>query len=147
MKHAPGRFAVLPFVLVATLVAVNGMASAGEVAYDYAEVEWVRPVTRTIATPVAETRCDAPVGDSSVSNGDIRADDPTMGLVEAIRQESIRPPVKPRCRLVKHTVYDEEVVAYEVRYRYAGETYERQLSYDPGDQLQVRIEVSAGAGR
>jgi uncharacterized protein YcfJ len=147
MKHAADKFAALPFVLVAMLVAVNGMASAGEVAYDYAEVEWVRPVTRTIATPIAETRCDAPLTDSGVKNGDIRADDPAMGLVEAIRQESKRAPVKPRCRLVKHTVYDEEVVAYEVRYRYAGETYERQLSYDPGDQLQVRIEVSAGAGR
>lgn len=147
MKHAADKFAALPFVLVAMLIAVNGMASAGEVAYDYAEVEWVRPVTKTIATPIAETRCDAPLTDSGIKNGDIRADDPAMGLVEAIRQESKRPPVKPRCRLVKHTVYDEEVVAYEVRYRYAGEIYERQLSYDPGDQLQVRIEVSAGAGR
>jgi hypothetical protein len=33
-------------------------------------------------------------------------------------------------------------VGYNVEYRYRGEVYMSQLSYDPGDRLRVRVSVT-----
>ena len=142
MKPVLIRLTALPLVIIAILIMVTGIAGAGEVAFDYADVEWVRPVTRSVAVPIAETLCDSPVVTVGARNGDIRADDPTLGLAHAIKRESLRPPSRPRCRVVHRTQHQQEVVSYQVRYRYAGEDYERNLSYDPGQQLRVRIEVN-----
>lgn len=144
MKPVLIRLSALPLIIIALLILVSGIARAGEVAFDTADVEWVRPVTRTVAVPVAETLCDAPDVSAATEIGDIRTGSPGIGLADAIRLESMRPPARPRCRVLKRTHYREEIVAYQVRYRYAGEDYERQLSYDPGEQLQVRVEVSTG---
>lgn len=111
---------------------------------DYADVEWARPVNRTVAVPVEETQCDPLTASEEMSGGDIRVIDPAVGLVEAIRSESRRRPVRPRCRVVRRTDYRDEFAYYEVRYRYAGESYTRRLSYDPGERIKVRIEVRAG---
>jgi len=135
----------LPLIVIAMLIMVSGIAKASEVAFDYADVEWVRPVMRTVAVPVAETLCDEPDANAVAENGDVRSRHPDIGLADAIRRESMRQPVKPRCKVLERVDYREEVVAYQVRYRYAGENYERQLSYDPGEQLRVRVEVSAGS--
>jgi hypothetical protein len=145
MRPVLVRLSALPLIIIAILMLVSGISRAGEVAFDYADVEWVRPVTRSIAVPIAETLCESPVVAVGARNGDIRADDPTLGLAQAIKRESLRPPAKPRCRVVHRTQRREEVVSYQVRYRYAGEDYERTLSYDPGQQLRVRVEVSAGS--
>ena len=145
MKPVMLKLSALPLVIVVILILVSGIARAGEVAFDTADVEWVRPVTRSVAVPTAETLCESPVVTVGAGNGDIRADDPTLSLAQAIRRESLRPPVKPRCRVVHRTKRQDEVVSYQVRYRYAGRDYERNLSYDPGQQLRVRVEVSTGS--
>jgi hypothetical protein len=145
MKPVQLRLSALPLIVSAMLIMISGIAKAGEVAFDYADVEWVRPVTRTVAVPVAETLCDEPDANAVAPNGDVRSGNPGIGLADAIRRESMRQPVKPRCQVLERVDYREEIVAYQVRYRYAGEDYERRLSYDPGEQLRVRIEVSAGS--
>lgn len=117
---------------------------ADQSAVDYADVEWARPVNRTVAVPVEETQCYPLPASAAMSGGDIRELEPAVGVVEAIRSESRRRPVTPRCRIVRRTDYRDELAYYEVRYRYAGESYTRRLSYDPGEQIKVRVEVRAG---
>ena len=144
MKRPIIRTILLRAFALAILTTATVAARAGDVDFDVADVEWVRPVTRSVAVPIAETVCDAQDEDVAAPNGDIRIDHPDISLADAIRLETIRAPARPRCRLMKRTHYRDEIVAYRVRYRYAGEDYERQLSYDPGEQLRVRVEVSAG---
>ncbi|HET9482418.1 MAG TPA: glycine zipper 2TM domain-containing protein [Xanthomonadales bacterium] len=47
-----------------------------------------------------------------------------------------------RCRLVDDYREDQQVVGYDVEYRYRGDVYVSRLGYDPGDRLRVRVSVT-----
>ena len=46
-----------------------------------------------------------------------------------------------RCHTTYNTHTEERIEAYRVVYRYKGETFKTRLSYDPGEQLRVRVSV------
>lgn len=46
------------------------------------------------------------------------------------------------CRPVANYVPPQQIVAYDVEYRYRGEVYMSRLSFDPGERLRVRISVA-----
>ncbi|MEO0367707.1 MAG: glycine zipper 2TM domain-containing protein [Pseudomonadota bacterium] len=46
-----------------------------------------------------------------------------------------------RCEVSEVYRTQEEVVGYNVRYKYRGETYHTRMDYDPGDRIKVRVSV------
>ena len=44
--------------------------------------------------------------------------------------------------MVKHYESRDEIVGYDVRYRYANEVYVRRMDRDPGEQVRVRVQLS-----
>ncbi|MEM8765884.1 MAG: glycine zipper 2TM domain-containing protein [Pseudomonadota bacterium] len=50
---------------------------------------------------------------------------------------------QPREREVCHTRYESEVIeavtAYDVTYEYAGQTFEKRMSHDPGESVRIRV--------
>ncbi len=127
------------------------MSPAGaEVYYDYAPVIEVTPVVRTARVPVTEQHCDEAVPESRRPRlqglaGDVRARDPAASLGEVMRSDrqlrQRRPRPRRTCQMVTRYETCDEVVAYEVRYRYAGAEYSRQMDRDPGQQIRVRVEL------
>ncbi len=47
-----------------------------------------------------------------------------------------------RCRIETSYVERQEIVGYEVTYRYKGETYRTYMNHDPGDRIRVRVTVT-----
>lgn len=46
-----------------------------------------------------------------------------------------------RCEVSYHTRYEEQIVGYNVRYRYRGETYHTRMDYHPGKRIPVQVNV------
>jgi uncharacterized protein YcfJ len=46
------------------------------------------------------------------------------------------------CRPVDNYAPQQQIVAYDVEYRYRGEVYMSRLPYDPGERMRVRVAVS-----
>ena len=46
-----------------------------------------------------------------------------------------------RCRTTHESRLIENITGYQVRYRYAGEIFERVMSRDPGDRIYVSVKV------
>ena len=46
------------------------------------------------------------------------------------------------CRVVEDVSLEEEVVGYDVTYRYGGRTHTARMSRDPGDSVRVRVRVA-----
>ncbi len=46
------------------------------------------------------------------------------------------------CRTVEDISLEEEVVGYDVTYRYGGRTHTARMSRDPGDSVRVRVRVA-----
>ncbi len=55
--------------------------------------------------------------------------------------QNVRYGTEQRCQVSYHTRYEEEIVAYDVRYRYRGKTYHTQMDYHPGDSIPVQVNV------
>lgn len=49
---------------------------------------------------------------------------------------------KKRCETTTHYDSREELVAYDVTYKYHGRTYNTRMDYDPGDTLRVKVKVA-----
>jgi uncharacterized protein YcfJ len=54
---------------------------------------------------------------------------------EPIRTES-------RCRMVEEHVLEQQLVGYDVEYRYRDDVFMSRLDYHPGDRVKIRIAVS-----
>lgn len=126
----PGRMLA---VMLLTLLATT--AAAAEPRYDYAEIESVEPIVAT--RPAARARCEPRPG---VPLGDLRILTPGLDLVASLRQESARSPEPRACAVASVS----EITGYRVRYRYAGETWEKTLPDHPGERLRVRVSVRPG---
>lgn len=50
--------------------------------------------------------------------------------------------VRPGCRVVEVQREEQQLLGYDVEYRYKGDVYMSRLDYDPGTQLQVRVALS-----
>jgi len=50
--------------------------------------------------------------------------------------------VRPGCRLVEVQREEQQLLGYDVEYRYKGDVYLSRLDNDPGTQLQVRVALS-----
>lgn len=46
------------------------------------------------------------------------------------------------CRMVNTTENQQQIVGYDVEYRYRGEIWESRMNYDPGERLRVRVSVT-----
>lgn len=46
------------------------------------------------------------------------------------------------CRPVDHYAPQQQIVAYDVEYRYRGDVYMSRLPYDPGERMRVRIAIT-----
>lgn len=51
-----------------------------------------------------------------------------------------------RCHTVDSYVIEQQVVGYDVEYRYRGEVFMSRLDHDPGDRLRIRVAVSPVTG-
>lgn len=51
-----------------------------------------------------------------------------------------------RCEYRTEYRYEERVIAWDVTYRYAGETFRSRLAEEPGDRIRVRVDVQAVEG-
>jgi uncharacterized protein YcfJ len=51
-----------------------------------------------------------------------------------------------RCHTVEGYVIEQQVVGYDVEYRYRGEVFMSRLDHDPGDRLRIRVAVSPVIG-
>lgn len=47
-----------------------------------------------------------------------------------------------RCEMVNEYVEEENIVGYNVRYRYHGEVYHARTSQHPGDRIKLRVSVA-----
>jgi uncharacterized protein YcfJ len=54
--------------------------------------------------------------------------------------------VVERCEVRYRDRFEERIEGYDVTYEYAGREYVTRLPYDPGDRLQVRVDVTPTAG-
>jgi|GEM_PF-979174 len=141
-----GRSPVLVAGLVACLATCLGVpAAAAEVFYDYATVVDVEPVMESKLTPVPTTVCTETLSEApapTLEPGDVRALSPGLSIGESIRLErAARPGPAEDCRLVTRYEPRREVKAYRVTYRYNDETFVRDMHRDPGDRVQVRVEL------
>lgn len=46
------------------------------------------------------------------------------------------------CRPVDNYAPQQQIVAYDVEYRYRGDVYMSRVPYDPGERLRVRVSVA-----
>jgi uncharacterized protein YcfJ len=132
--------------LAACLAACLGVAAAAaEVFYDYATVVDVEPVMESKLTPVPTTLCTEAISKAPAATlepGDVRALSPGLSIGESIRLErAARAGPTEECRDVTRYEPRREVKAYRVTYRYGDETFVRRMRRDPGDRVQVRVEL------
>lgn len=83
----------------------------------------------------------------------------TYGYAQVLRADPIYEIVRTRvpeqrcdgqsshCRTVQVERMERRLTAYEVEYRYMGETYMSRLPYDPGSRLRLRISVMPSDNR
>ena len=137
-------------ILAACLTGGMGTAAwGGEIFYDHAPVLDVGPVMETERVPVEETVCHgSSSGGGDHSAGDVRALEPGLTMAEAIRSEQgVRRAMARRCRLVTRYQVRERVAGYRVTYRYADETFVKRMRNNPGERVQVRVELDSTGQR
>ncbi|MGI9287400.1 MAG: glycine zipper 2TM domain-containing protein [Pseudomonadales bacterium] len=47
-----------------------------------------------------------------------------------------------RCELVERSYEEQELVGYQVKYRYHGKIYSTRMDRDPGERVKLRVQVS-----
>lgn len=69
----------------------------------------------------------------------------SIGYDIGARQQSRSAPAQYRqqqqCRTDYETRWEQQVVGYDVSYRFRGETYHTRMDYDPGDKIVVNVQV------
>lgn len=138
-----------PEVLLASLfavaVTVACTTATAEEYYDTARVVSAEPVyvSRQLRPDECERGAPTHRSPSQVGAplGDVRADDPGLGLGQVLRQAAARP-----ARLVCELVTERRIVGYDVTMRYGGEQWVRRMSRDPGETVRVRVNLAPGAG-
>lgn len=147
-----------------------GDAAVNEhVSYAYAQVLRVEPVYQDVRVPRPIEQCEdyervertrppsaggtvlgAIIGGvigNQVGSGSGRRAATAAGAViggavgyEAGRETRVEPAT--RCHVEDGYVLEQQVVGYDVEYRYRGEVYMSRLANDPGDRLRIRVAVA-----
>ncbi|MGI9293589.1 MAG: glycine zipper 2TM domain-containing protein [Pseudomonadales bacterium] len=47
-----------------------------------------------------------------------------------------------RCEVVERSYEEQQLVGYQVKYRYHGKTYSTRMDRDPGERVKLRVQVS-----
>jgi uncharacterized protein YcfJ len=50
-----------------------------------------------------------------------------------------------QCEVVDEYVERQQIVGYDVQYRFRGEVFSSRISYDPGEKLRIRLAISPAA--
>jgi uncharacterized protein YcfJ len=101
----------------------------------YAPVLSVEPVIETRYEPVSRRVCTEP----DATGRDFNEVAATIG--EDIRRQSRLWQQQQRCRTVTEQRAREDITGYRVTYRYGGRTNTTRLSYDPGKQMPVNVNL------
>jgi uncharacterized protein YcfJ len=145
-------------------------ADAAHVMFSWANVLHVAPVYAEVRVPQMVERCDqyeragesrGSVGSTmigaliggvignQVGSGNGRRAATAAGAIAggAIGNQAGRRTVEPagsesRCRLVEEFVQEQQVVGYDVEYRYRDDVFMSRMDYHPGDRLKIRVAVS-----
>jgi len=117
---------------------------AVETCEDYERVERVRP--QSAGGTVLGAIIGGVVG-NQVGSGSGRRVATVAGAVAggAIGREAgteSRVSTESRCHLGEEYVLEQQVVGYDVEYRYRGEVFMSRLDHNPGDRLRIRVAVS-----
>ena len=115
--------------------AASGFANAVEF-QAFAPVLNVEPVIETHYEPITQRVCNEP-DDTAREFNEVAA---TIG--EDIRRQARLWQQQHRCRNVTEQRTREDIVGYRVTYRYGEETQTTHLSYDPGEQIPVNVNLS-----
>lgn len=139
---------VSSLLLTATVAAANR-----QVYHDYARVLNVSPIMETIQVPVRREDCQPPppIRHQRETHApivsDVQPDHTGHTLADAIRLERSHQlslataHTERHCRWIEEFETRERIVAYRVRFRYGRDIFVRRLNHDPGDRLQIRVEV------
>lgn len=111
---------------------------------DYERVERIRP--QNAGGTVLGAIIGGVVG-NQVGSGSGRRAATVAGAIAggAIAREAgteTRVATESRCHLGEEYVLEQQVVAYDVEYRYRGEVFMSRLDHNPGDRLRIRVAVS-----
>jgi uncharacterized protein YcfJ len=123
----------MPVLLLAW--AMGGAANAVDYRA-YAPVVNVEPVIETRYEPVSRRVCTEP----DAAAREFNAVAATIG--EDIRRQARLWQQQQRCRTVTEQRAHKDISGYRVTYRYGGETETTWLSYDPGEQMPVNVNLS-----
>lgn len=145
--------ALQPFLLAcATLALALPVAARGEEAfYDRARVLRVTPIEQVAEASQRDAPCERRTARGGVEvpgprPGDVRTQNPGIGLVQALREDMRRyrdvAIIADDCRSAPGSS-PVTVIGYRVRYEYGGRTYERRMAEDPGEWVKVRVRVGA----
>jgi uncharacterized protein YcfJ len=147
-----------------------GGTEAAHVMYSWANVLHVAPVYAEVRVPQRVERCDeyeragtprSSVGSTmigaliggvignQIGSGNGRRVATAAGAVaggaighHAGRREGEPAGSESRCHTVEEFVLEQQVVAYEVEYRYRDDVFISRLDYHPGDRVKIRVAVS-----
>lgn len=146
----PGR-AMSRFVIVLLLACIAGAAGAqatppsapaANVRYGWAEVLRVDPVY----APVPQTVPDCRTPDvAHQASGPARAIAGHGSAKRPAAAASTGHAGTIPCRPLDTSDPQQQIVAYDVEYRYRGDVYVSRLPFDPGERMRVRVTVAPAA--
>lgn len=79
-------------------------------------------------------------GDSYRHRRQRRVEQPVIQNTRPSRTVTTRP--VERCRETVQTSYEQRIRAYDVTYRYRGQTFTTRMKRDPGDRIELQINVA-----
>lgn len=114
-------------------------APAANVRFGWAEVLRVDPVYAPVPQPAQA--CPPQVTAHPEHSGGGAAGGPIAGNASSSRkQPAIVSPTE--CHQVVDQPPQQQIVAYDVEYRYRGDVYMSRLPFDPGERMRVRVSVT-----
>ncbi len=140
MRHYAPMLAALA-ALGLTLIPTPGRAGESQHFADYARVMDVTPVVERVRVPVLRRVCgELPDGTPLRLRVLPVAPGPDTSLAQDIREQQRLPQTpRPACRELQAYETREQVLGYNVRYRYRGRLAVRRMDHRPGDRVPVEV--------
>lgn len=115
-----------------------------ETCEDYERVERVRPQSAggTVLGAIIGGVVGNQVGSGSGRRAATAAGAIAGGVIGREVGTDTRVSTESRCRMSEEYVLEQQIVGYDVEYRYRGEVFMSRLDHNPGDRLRIRVAVS-----